>query len=602
MAQTTLRRYWFLLMSILALTLGLVLQKFEVISNLTFTVGALVGLTLASKWTLATLRNKEFGSDSLAIIAIAAALSIGEFLAAAIVSLMLATGRALEDWAKLKSQRELKALLQRAPRFAHLIGEKNVSTDVELDALKIGDRIRVLNGEVVPIDGILISNGEFDESALTGEPMPVARLAGQTIASGVINSGASVELEAICAAADSTYSNLVRLVSLASADSSKSVRLANRWAIWFVPFTLTLAALAWLLSADLEIAVAVLISATPCPLILAMPVALISGMSKSASKGAIIKGGHALEHLARAKTVLLDKTGTLTHGGPKLNRMAAAPGENSSYLLQLAASLELHSPHIVARAIVEAAELSGLETYEAKQISERHGHSISGVVNGFKVMVGQPKMPMPRWAQVSGDLQVAIEIDGEVKALLTFDDPIREESLETIQNLRTLGINKIALVSGDKSKTANQVAALIGADAVFAECTPEQKLELVKIEMQASAASVVLVGDGINDAPALAAASVGVAMGARGATAASEAADVVIIEDSLKHLAIAIDISQGAFRKATQAGAFGMALAVISMLVAAFGALSPTQAAILQELIDASTILWALTPLRSRLK
>lgn len=600
MAGKFIKRYWFLLITVTALAIGLALPAWPFIANAALLIGAAVGLALAMTWTIAMIRNREFGSDSLAVIAIVASVAIGEFLAAAIVSLMLATGRALEEWAKGKSQRELKALLDRAPTVAHLVQSNETTRDLALAEVQIGARIRVLSGEVVPIDGMLISDAEFDESALTGEPMPVRRFAGDLVSSGVVNSSSTIEIEVSCSAQDSTYANLVRLVEQANSTSARSVRLANRWALWFVPLTLAIAAITLLFSRDVHSAVAVLIAATPCPLILAIPVALISGMSKSAARGALIKGGQSLELLAKAKTVMLDKTGTLTQGGPSVTAMAFAAGESPDLILQLAASLELHSPHVVARAIVAKAEQQKLELLKASDVVETHGQKISGHVSGKLVTVGQPDYPLPSWAELDSELHVAISINGNLVAVLGLDDPVREETIETIANLRKLGIERIVLVSGDKPKNVHQVATLIAADEVFAECSPTDKLNLVAKEMKTSV--VVLVGDGINDAPALAAASVGVAMGARGATAASEAADVVIIEDSISHLANSIDVSQGAFRKATQAGSVGMALALISMMAAALGALNPTQSAVVQEVIDATAILWALTPLRSRLK
>ena len=586
----------------LALALGLALSSSELTSNTFYSAGAAVGLALSVKWTIASIRNREVSSDSLALIAIVAALLVGEFLASAIVSLMLATGRALEDWAKGKSQRELKALLERAPKLAHLLLANSQVKDVDLAQLKIGDRIRVLGGEVVPIDGVLLSNAELDESALTGEPMPVNRLVGEQVASGVVNAASTFELEVSCLPKDSTYANLIRLVEQATASSARSVRLANRWALWFVPFTLALAAVAFALSSDVLVAVAVLIAATPCPLILAIPVAIISGMSKAASRGALIKTGDALEHLAKARIVMLDKTGTLTRGGPEVTEAVFAEGTNAEEVMRLAASLETHSPHVVAKAIVSEAERMNLELLPASNVKESHGKQIVGTVDEKLITVGQPPAELAEWARVAATLRVAISIDGKLVALLGLDDPIREDSLHTVLAMRKLGIERVILVSGDNQKTAEDIGKQINATEVIAECSPEQKLILVRREMQQGGKSVILVGDGINDAPALAAASVGVAMGARGATAASEAADVVIVEDSISHLAYAIDISQGAYLKAKQAGVMGMSLSIAAMLAAAFGLLNPTQAAITQEFIDAAAILWALTPLASKLK
>jgi heavy metal translocating P-type ATPase len=572
------------------------------VSNSLFALGASVGGALASKWTYETIKNRELASDSLALIAIITGLLVGEFLATSIVALMLASGRALEDWAKGKSQTELKALLDRAPRIGHRIIGGGLTKEVSLEDIEVGHEIRVLSGEVVPLDGILQSPAELDESALTGEPMPVQRLLGEQVSSGVVNAGGSLDLKVTTTLEDSTYANLIRLVQRASANSSKSVHLANRWALWFVPFTLTLAVLTLWLSKDIHVAVAVLIAATPCPLILAIPVALISGMSKSAAKGALIKGGQALEVLARAKTVMLDKTGTLTRGGPEVTEFRYSPQANPDEVLRLASSIERHSPHVVARAVVDAAQRRGLENHLASEVKEVHGKEIVGIVDGKRVRAGQPIGELPSWAELDSTLRVAIWVDGELQAMLGLNDPIREETLDTMLALRKLGIERVILVSGDQEKAANQIGALIGADAVFANCTPEKKLQLVGREMSESKNPVLLVGDGINDAPGLAAASVGVAMGARGATAASEAADVVIIEDSISHLAYAIDISQGAFRKASQSGLVGMSLAMVSMFAAAFAIINATEAAIVQEAIDALAILWALTPLKSKLK
>lgn len=595
-------RYWFLLTTVFSLAGGLLTLSYPLVSNSLFAIGALVGAALASKWTYETIKNRELASDSLALIAIITGLLVGEYLATSIVALMLASGRALEDWAKGKSQTELKALLDRAPRIAHLIIDDGITKDVSLEQIAIDQSIRVLSGEVVPLDGILRNVAELDESALTGEPMPVQRLQGEQVSSGVVNAGGSLELKVTTTLQDSTYANLIRLVQRASASSSKSVHLANRWALWFVPFTLTLALITLWVSKDIHVAVAVLIAATPCPLILAIPVALISGMSKSAAKGALIKGGQALELLARAKTVMLDKTGTLTRGGPEVTEFRFAPEANPDEVLRLASSIERHSPHVVARAVVAAAERRGLEHQLASEVKEEHGKEIVALVDGKRVRAGQPYGEIPSWADLDSTLRVAIWVDGELQAMLGLNDPIREETLDTMAALRKLGVEKVILVSGDQEKSANQIGELIGADAVFANCTPEKKLQLVGSEMSASRNPVLLVGDGINDAPALAAASVGVAMGARGATAASEAADVVIIEDSISHLAYAIDISQGAFRKASQSGLIGMSLAMVSMFAAAFAFINATEAAIVQEAIDALAILWALTPLKSKLK
>lgn len=597
-ARIAAGNYLFLGIAISSMTLGLFAGSIGLgpISTASYAVGAAVGFYLAVVWVIRAIRHGEFGSDVLAVISIAATALTSEWLAASVISVMLATGRALENWAEGRARMQLEALLARAPQVAHRIGENLQIDDILLSDVAIGDRLLVRSGEVVPIDGTLETEGTFDESALTGEPIPQWRGVGYEVSSGVLNSGSTVELTAIRISADSTYSNLIRLVQQAQASSANGVRLANKWAVLFVPFAIGLAILAWIISGQVENAVAVIVAATPCPLILAVPVAIISGMSKAASHGAIIKGGAALEQLAKAKTVLLDKTGTLTHGGPEISEIRVLDGVSEDRVLSAVASLEQASPHVVARAIVAEAQSRGLALTRPTEVREHHGHGLQGLVDGHLVSAGQPEVALPEWAQIESSLQIAVLVERKLVAVIGMDDPVRAESAETVSKLRELGINRVLLVSGDRKSTADQIGEAVGVDQVYAEYRPEQKLELVKSEMRASRGAVVAVGDGINDAPALAAASAGVAMGARGATAASEAADVVIIEDSIAHLAVAIEIAQGARRRALQASGIGMGLAMVAMLAAAFGLFNATASAVSQELIDAVAILWALVP------
>jgi P-type E1-E2 ATPase len=295
---------------------------------------------------------------------------------------------------------------------------------------------------------------------------------------------------------------------------------------------------------------------------------------------------------------LLDKTGTLTHGGPEVSEIRVLDGVSENRVLAAVASLEQASPHVVARAIVAEAQRRGLTLTRPSEVRESHGHGLVGLVDGHLVSAGQPEASLPEWAQIESSLQIAILVEQKLVAVIGMDDPVREESAETVTKLRRLGINRVLLVSGDRKSTADQIGAAVGVDQVYAEYKPEQKLLLVKSEMKASRGAVVAVGDGINDAPALAAASAGVAMGARGSNAASEAADVVIVEDSIAHLAVAIEIAQGARRRALQASGIGMGLAMVAMLAAAFGVFNATASAVSQELIDAAAILWALVPVK----
>jgi heavy metal translocating P-type ATPase len=390
------------------------------------------------------------------------------------------------------------------------------------------------------------------------------------------------------------------LVNAAHAKSAPGVRIANLWAVRFVPLALLVAALAWILSGEVERAVAVLVAATPCPLILAVPIAIVSGLSQSAKNGAIVKGGGILEMLANAETVLLDKTGTLTHGGPEISEINSHPDISDNELIRIAASVDQYSPHIVAKAIVGFSKKRALNLGTCTDIEEIAGHEISATLDGKKVVVGQFKGVRPNWATLQNPLQVAVHRDGELIGLIGLDDPIRAESKEMVEQLRAAGVKRIALVTGDREETAREVADSVGISDIYSKVSAQGKLDITRSEMLRSTGSVIVVGDGINDAPALAAANVGVAMGARGASAASEAADVVIVEDSIDRLTKAIQIAKRAKRKAIQAAGIGMSLSLIVMGTAAFGITNASQGAVAQEIIDLIAIMWALTTLKSR--
>lgn len=601
MSRMKLTEYSFLIFSVISLILGLVLvQTNPGFENYAWAVGAAIGLVLAINWVVVAIKEGQFGSDSLAVIAILATGLTNEWLAASVISVMLATGRALEKWAEGRAKRQLEALLERAPRTANRIDASGNIEQISVDQVMVGDRILVRSGEVVPIDGELTTPGSFDESALTGEPLPQSLEPGDEIESGSLNASGSVELRAVRIASQSTYANLIRLVKSSSANNASGVRLANKWAVFFVPFSVVFSLLTWLITGEVDRAVAVIVAATPCPLILAVPVALISGMSRASSRGAIIKGGAALEKLARAKTVMVDKTGTLTKGGPELTEIVVAPDEVQDSILELVASLEQYSPHIVAKALVSHAKNRGLTLHEATEVNEDHGQGLSGRVLGKYVKVGQPKLPLPAWAPTDHALMVSVEINDKLVAILGLDDPIREDAKSTVDSLRLLGVERIILVSGDRESTSRQVGEAVGVDEVFFNCSPEDKLRIVDRELILATGSVIFAGDGINDAPSLTRASAGVAMGAHGTTAASEAADVVIVEDSIRQLAVAIDVAKGARSRARQSAGFGMGLAMLAMIVASLGFLDATESAITQEFIDAAAILWALVPTRKR--
>ena len=583
-----------LLSSSVTLVLGFFIEPFWILAGM-------IGLVPAITWLINDLRHKTMGSDVLAVLALLGALFTEELFAAAVISVMLATGRVLESWAEGQAERQLKALLSRMPRNVHRVSHDGSIQEIDISEIVIGDKILIRSGEITPTDGKLLVGATLDESALTGEPLPVARIADEEISSGVLNAGAPFEYIAMTTSENSTYAAIIKLVEAAQEKSAPGVRLANQWALRFVPAALLIAGLAWWLSGDVDRAVAVLVAATPCPLILAVPIAIVSGLSQAAKNGAIIKGGGVLEMLARTDIVLLDKTGTLTHGGPAISDINSAPGLSDDEVLQIAASVDQYSPHIVAKALVQEAKARGLTLDSCSDIEEIAGHEIAATLNGAHVVVGQFKVEAPSWLRFSQPLMVAVTRNGELIGAIGLDDPIRAESKQMVSDLRDAGVQHIALVTGDRDDTAQEVANSVGITEIYSKVTAAGKLEITEAAKLKSKGSVIVVGDGINDAPALAAADVGVAMGARGASAASEAADVVIVEDSIDRLTRAIRIAKASRAKALQAAGIGMSLSFVVMGTGAFGITNASQGAIAQEVIDVIAILWALTALRVNL-
>lgn len=577
--------------SLTTLLLGFSVEAFWIASGL-------VGLVPATTWLIKDIRNKTMGSDVLAVLSLLSTLLTGELFAASVIAVMLASGRVLETWAVGQAERQLKALLARMPRTVNRVLVGGGLEQIKIEEIAVGDRLLIRSGEITPADGVLALAATLDESALTGEPLPVQRAVGDQVSSGVLNAGAPFEFVASSTSENSTYEGIIKLVRAAQAQSAPGVRLANKWAIRFVPVALVVAALAWIISGDIDRAVAVLVAATPCPLILAVPIAIVAGLSQSAKNGAVIKGGGILERLSRTETVLLDKTGTLTHGGPAISQVCAGPGVTDDEVIALAASVDQYSPHVVAQAIVEYAKVKNLPLLPCSDIEEVAGHQISGLVNGARITVGQLTVDRPAWLSFSTPLMVAVTKDGELIGVIGLEDPIRPESKAMISALRAAGVAHIALVTGDRDETAQNVAKALGITEVYSQSTAHDKLTITRSAMERATGTVVVVGDGINDAPALAAAHVGVAMGARGATAASEAADVIIVDDSIDRLIRAITIAKRARGKALQAAGIGMALSLIIMGTGAFGITSASQGAVAQEAIDVVAILWALTTLK----
>ena len=555
------------------------------------------------------LRRGKAGVDVLALLTMLGAVALGEFLAGAVIALMVASGRALEEYAGRRAKRELSALLARQPRTAHRYTGSELE-DIPLERVRPGDRLLVRAGEVVPVDGLLLSPAAvLDEAALTGESLPVSREMGAALRSGSLNAGEAFELKALAPASDSTYAGIVRLVREAQEGKAPFTRLADRYALWFIPLTLAVAGIAWLVSASPVRALAVLVVATPCPLILAAPVAIVAGISRAARRGLLIKNGGALETLARVQTVMFDKTGTLTVGTARLVGIETAGGIAPDEALRLAASLDQASQHVSAQALVAEAKRRGLRLALPEDIRETSGVGVAGRVEGRAVRVGSfdwlnGDKPPSDWARgvlrhmaVQGRSGAFVEVEGELCAALLLADDIRLDTARTLRELRRAGIKRTVMVSGDRQDVAETIAFALGIDTVLAECAPADKVSAVEAERRQ--APTVMVGDGINDAPALAAADVGVAMGARGSAASSEAADAVLLVDRLDRLAEGVFIAKRSRGIALQSVFAGMGLSLIAMGFAAAGFIAPVFGALLQEVIDVAVILNALRAVRS---
>jgi heavy metal translocating P-type ATPase len=560
--------------------------------------GTVLGLVFSVGWTVTAIRRGQLSVDVIAVLALAGALVVNEPFAGAMITVMLASGQLLEARAAARARRELSLLVERAPRSArrHVAG---AVVEVPVDDVVVGDRLLVGTGEIVPVDGRLLSTAVLDESALTGEPLPVERITGDDVRSGVVNAGQPIDLLATAVAAESTYAGVVRLVEQAQASSAPFVRAADRVAIYFVPLTLILAGVSWAVSGDPVLAVAVLVVATPCPLLLAAPIAIMSGLSRAAHVGVVIKGGGALEALAGGQVMLFDKTGTLTQGHPVLAEVITAGGFDADEVLRLAASLDQVSPHVLASAIVTGGTRRGLALQMPDDVQEVHGYGLEGTVGGHRVRLGKASWIVgdtaPPWvrqvrrrADLDGSLTVFAAVDDEPAGAFLLQDAIRPDAPRMVRALRTAGITRVVLVTGDRADIADMIGRIVGVDTVLADCDPADKL--AAIERETANGATIMVGDGVNDAPALAAAGVGVALAARGATASSEAADVVLTVDRIDALGDAILIARRSKRIALQAVLVGMGLSLVAMVAAAVGLLPPAAGAVVQEVIDVLAI------------
>jgi len=582
------------------------LTGLEQIARWGFAVFAIAAAAIEAWGMLKQLRQRQFGIDILAVIAIVSTVAVGEVIASMIIVLMVSGGKALEDYAQGRAQRELTALLEREPQTAHrLLPGGSETEEVAVDDVRIGDAVLVRAGEVVPIDGRLRSgSASFDESSLTGESLPVTRGEGDQVLSGSVNGTTSVVIVASALARDSQFQSIVALVKQASANKAPVVRLADRYAVPFTVVSLAIAALAWIVTGDPVRFAEVLVLATPCPLVLAAPVAFMGGMSRAARNGIIVKGGGVLEQLARIRTVMFDKTGTLTMGTPTISSITVREPWTESELLSYAASAERLSSHVLAASIVAAGAARGLPVIEASDSEEIAAQGVAATLGAhraalgtFEFARGRSADPVPVASLAGGELAIYVVIDGHYAGTIVASDPVRPDSAATVQGLRDLGVSDVIMVTGDARTTAEHVASLVGITELRADCLPADKVDAVR---SATARPVLMVGDGVNDAPVLASADVGIAMGARGATSASESASAVILVDDISRVLRALQIGRDTVRVALQSIWLGMLLSLGLMVIAAFGVIPATLGAGIQELVDLASIFNALRALRPR--
>ena len=552
--------------------------------------------------TLKGILHGEFASDIIAMLAIVTAVFLNEAFAGAVVVLMQSGGEALERYGFRKASSSLSELLKRAPRKAR----RKISGQVEeIDALEvqIGDILIVRPGEMVPVDGTVVAGQtEIDESAITGEPLGRQKSSGDALLSGSVNVSGAIEMRASRISEESQYAKIVKLVQKAQEEKAPIQRLADRYAILFTPLALCMAALGVWITHDLVTALAVLVVATPCPLILATPLAVICGISVAAKEGIIVKGGGAMEQVASVKAFLFDKTGTITFGEPKLESVLVFNHAKEEEILCCAAAVEQLSTHSIAKAIVKRGLAQCPKLPLVKNFKERPGLAVSGEIDGHLYTVGSSKLLdqtfLAKWEDKFQDqLLVVVLKDRLCIGALVLSDHIRPEAASVMQRLHDLGVQEIMMVTGDHELSAEAIAQKVGIFRVAAQLLPEQKVDIAE-QFKKKYKTLAMVGDGINDAPALATATVGIAMGAHGTAISAEAADIVLLVDDLSKVVKSVEIGQGMLTIAKQSIFIGMGLSFILMVIAAFGYIAPPVGAGLQEVIDVAVILNALRVLR----
>lgn len=555
---------------------------------------------------LRDLLNAHFGVDLIAIVAILGSFLLNQFLAGTVILLMLSGGEALEAYALQRARRELSALLSRVPTVAHVKRGGEI-VDVAVSSVNAGDVLVIKPGEVVPVDGVVMDGvSEVDEAAITGESIPVEKRPASLLYSGSVNNDGVLEVRSTKSAGESTYENIIRLVKEASESRAPVVRLADRYSVWFTIITFSLAIAAWQLSHDPIRLLAVLVVATPCPLILATPIAIMSGVSRAASRGIIVKSGGALEKLAEVKAFIFDKTGTLTLGAPEVTQVKSWEADETR-VLEIAASLDQLSSHVLARSLQAHAKANAaVHLQYPTGFQEKFGDGVSGEINGKKYLFGKLSFLQKNGINFStnileeheryqqqGKIAVYLGAGGHPLGCVLFADTVRPEIKTLFSDMKTLGLEKIVMLTGDRKNVAELIGGQLGLKDIHAECLPEDKVKEV-FDHQRQFGSVAMVGDGVNDAPALAAADVGIAIGGHGSTASSESGDIVITVDDLSRVGQALSLAKNTIRIAKQSIFIGIGVSIILMVIAALGHIVPVYGALLQEFLDVAVILNAL--------
>lgn len=557
--------------------------------------------------TVRRLVGGRFASDVIAALAIVAAIALDQAFAGVIIVLMQSGGEALENYAFHRANASLEGLLARAPRTARRRIAGGIE-EISVDSVRPGDLLSVRTGDILPVDGKLDSpRANVDEAAVTGEPMPRSCVQGDALLSGTVNSGEPFDLRASRTAGESQYARIVELVRTAQTRKPAIQRLADRYAVWFTPATLVLALWAWYYAHSAVVALAVLVVATPCPLILATPIAVLGAMDRASERGLVVKSGGAIEQLGQAKAVLFDKTGTITAGRPDVERVVPFGSRSSAEILRLAAAIELLSSHPLAASVVREGRRESPQLPSVTDPHEFPGAGIAATVEGHRVLVGSRSLcgaeagrpldaerrRLEATGPLTGRLEAYVLVDREVAGAIVFADRLRPETVGLLERLRALGIRHLGMLTGDHRDNANAIAKEAGLESVDAELLPEQKVERVG-DARRRYGTVVMVGDGINDAAALAAASVGVALGSGAAGVSAEAADVVVLVDDVGRLADGVELGQRMLRIAQQGIVFGLGASIVLMVLASFGTIPPAVGALLQEAIDGAVIFNAL--------